>query len=78
MKTTEQEQWWKFGGDNLQARYGYGTHAEAVQYCEILNHGRDINQYFIQETDLEDSDLCDEWNNIADDLDAIQDEEAAQ
>jgi hypothetical protein len=71
----DDDQWWKFSGDNLQARYGYGTHAEAVQYCEILNRGRDINQYYIQETDREDSDLCDEWNNISDDLDAIHDEE---
>jgi len=73
----EAKQWWKFGGDNLQARYGYGTHAEAVQYCEIINGGRDINQYYIQEADREDSDLCDEWNNISDDIQAIKEEVTA-
>jgi len=75
---TYSEQWWKFGGDNIQARYGYGTHAEAVQYCGILNRGREVNQYQIMDADRPDCDLCDEWNNISDDLAAIHDEEAAQ
>jgi hypothetical protein len=72
------EQWWKFAAWNEECRYGYGTHAEAVQYCDILNARREINLYYIEDSDRPDSDLCDYWNNISDDLAAIHDEEAAQ
>lgn len=49
--------WWKLGGSNLQAVYGYGTRAEADEYCtRVLNDGRDVNLYaphWLGETDEE-------------------------
>lgn len=37
--------WWKFGGSNLQAQYGYGSADEAERYCARLNSKREINRY---------------------------------
>lgn len=38
--------WWKFGGANLQAAYGWGTRAQAEEYARYLNRRRDVNHYY--------------------------------
>jgi hypothetical protein len=37
--------WWKFGGDNLQAQYGFGSECEAKIYLAYLNRDFDVNLY---------------------------------
>ena len=39
------EQWFAFRAYNTEARYGYGTAAEAEQYADIINEGREINVF---------------------------------
>lgn len=48
------EAWYKFTAYNTQARYGYGTEAQAERYVDLLNKGRDINVYaYAQITDAD-------------------------
>lgn len=35
--------WWKIGGRNQQAVYGYGSEAEANAYRDYLNRGKEID-----------------------------------
>lgn len=39
------ENWYKFTAYNSEARYGFGTEAEASAYAEYLNRDREINCY---------------------------------
>ncbi len=43
------EQWWRIGGSNLQAQYGWGTEDEAEEFCRRLNQDRDNNLYAHEE-----------------------------
>lgn len=43
---TKMRRWWKFGGSNLQAVYGWGTREQAEEYAHYLNRSRDINHYY--------------------------------
>lgn len=51
---TNVECWWKIGGSNLQAQYGYGTQAQADAFAARLNKGREINFYSATEVDDQD------------------------
>lgn len=35
--------WWKIGGTNIQARYGYGSEREADLVCDAFNSGKSAN-----------------------------------
>jgi len=72
MSTTQDPQWYEFTAYNSEAIYGYGTESDANQYCDHLNKGREINVYGASVADGEDSDYCDHWNNLEDELTALQ------
>lgn len=67
--------WYKITAYNTQARYGYGSEAEAAKLCEILNSGREINVYSFEVVEdaeeiarLESDQV---WANLEDELAAI-------
>lgn len=66
--TTSNENWYEFTAYNSEAIYGYGTEKEAEQYCDKLNEGREINVYGYSIAEGEDSDYCDYWHNLEDEL----------
>lgn len=39
------ERWFAFKAYNTQTLYGFGTEAEADEYCDHLNEARSINHY---------------------------------
>ena len=41
--TTTTSNWYRIGGTNQQAEYGYGTEEAARAYCAEINKNRDIN-----------------------------------
>jgi len=48
---TTRQCWFEFGASNEQARYGYGTQAEADKYLDILNEKRVVNVYWADPLD---------------------------
>jgi hypothetical protein len=42
---SQQYGWWIIGGNNLQARYAYGSESQADKYVDALNADREINLY---------------------------------
>lgn len=41
-----EEHWFVFTAYNSEARYGFGTEAEADKYCDVvLNRSREVNLY---------------------------------
>ena len=67
MKTTN-ENWYEFTAYNTGDVYGYGSEEEAEKYCDLLNKDREINVYGYAVAEGKDSDYCDEWNNLEDNL----------
>lgn len=45
---------YEFAAYNTETIYGYGTEAEATQYLEWLNQGKEINLYEMGVSDLTD------------------------
>lgn len=70
MSTQNESNWYEFTAYNSEAIYGYGTEAEAAEYCERLNKDRDINVYSYDVAPGSDEDYCDHWNNLEDELSA--------
>lgn len=71
MTTTQDPQWYEFTAYNSEAIYGFGTEAEAAKYCDHLNKDREINVYAASPAEGDDSEYCDTWNNLEDELAAI-------
>lgn len=70
---------YKFAAYNTQAQYGWGDETEADAYCDHLNRNREINVYSFAEITDEDEIAEHESNsegvNLADELQAIADEQ---
>lgn len=54
----EDGRWYRFGGDNLQTIYAYGTADEASRYQDRLNKGRDSNHYSYAHASDEEARQC--------------------